>query len=143
MSAVDRAVLEANNRFYQAMSDQDLDAMETVWLPTDWAQCVHPGWAVLHGWKAIRESWAGIFQSPARLTVTIADVRVRVAGDVAWVACTERVSALSTNQLDTSLAHATNVFVARGGDWRLAVHHASAIALAEPGTWTADSELVH
>jgi ketosteroid isomerase-like protein len=139
----ERAVLDANNRFYQALSDQDLDAMEAIWLPTEWAQCVHPGWSVLHGWKAIRESWAGILRNPATLSITIDDVHVRVAGDVAWVTCTERVSALSSNQLDTSLAQATNVFVALGGGWRLVVHHASAVALAEPGAWAADSESVH
>ena len=142
MSA-DQAVLEANNRFYQSLSDQDLDAMEAVWLPTEWVQCVHPGWTILHGWKAIRESWAGIFQNPAKLTVTIDDVHVCVAGDVAWVTCSERISALSSNQLDTSLAQATNVFVALGGIWRLVVHHGSAIELAERGAWTADSESVH
>lgn len=143
MSSAEQAVLDANNRFYQALSDQDLEAMEAVWLPTEWAQCIHPGWTILHGWKAIRESWAGIFRSPATLTVTIDDVHVRVAGDVAWVTCTERLSVLSTNQLDTSLAQATNVFVALGGHWRLVVHHGSAVALAEPGAWAADSESVH
>lgn len=117
--------------------------MEAVWLPTEWVQCVHPGWTILHGWKAIRESWAGILRSPAQLTIAIEDVHVRVAGDVAWVTCTERISALSGNQLDTSLAQATNIFVALGGTWRLVVHHGSPVALAQPAAWAADSESVH
>jgi ketosteroid isomerase-like protein len=141
--AAEHAILEVNARFYQALSDQDLEAMEAVWLPTEWAQCVHPGWAILHGWKAIRESWAGIFRTPVQLTAAVEDVAVRVAGDVAWVSCTERISVLSVNQLDTSLAQATNIFVALNGTWRLVVHHASAVALAEPGAWTSDSESVH
>ena len=143
MSSVEQAVLEANDRFYRALSEQNLEAMDAVWLPTDWAQCVHPGWAVLYGWKAIRESWTGIFRNQARLTATVNDVHVRVVGDVAWVTCAERISAVSPNQLDTSLAQATNVFVALGGAWRLVVHHASAVALAEPGAWVSDSESVH
>lgn len=143
MSSAEEAVVEANARFYQALSQQDLDAMEAVWLPTEWVQCVHPGSSILHGWTAVRESWAGIFHGPARLNAQIDDVRVRVAGDVAWVSCTERISALSSDRLDTSLAQATNVFVALSGAWRLVVHHASAVALAEPGAWTSDSESVH
>ncbi|HEY7445577.1 MAG TPA: nuclear transport factor 2 family protein, partial [Vicinamibacterales bacterium] len=78
MPPAERAVLEANDRFYQALSDQDLDAKEAIWLPTEWAQCVHPGWTVLHGWKAIKESWAGILRNPATLSITIDDVHVRV-----------------------------------------------------------------
>ena len=143
MSSAEQAVLDANNQFYQALSDRDMGAMEAVWLPTDWVQCVHPGWTILHGWRAIRESWTAIFRSPATLTITIDDVHARVAGDVAWVTCTERISALSDNQLDTSLAQATNVFVALGGSWRLVVHHGSPVALAELAAWVADSESVH
>ena len=143
MSSAEQAVLDANNRFYQALSERDVGAMEAVWLPTEWVQCVHPGWTILHGWRAIRESWTGIFRSSAKLTITIDDVHVRVAGDVAWVTCTERISALSDNQLDTSLAQATNVFVALGGSWRLVVHHGSPVALAEVAAWVADSESVH
>lgn len=143
MSSAEQAVLETNVRFYQALSDQDLEAMDAVWIHTDWAQCVHPGWSILHGWDAIRESWVGIFRSPARLTAEVDDVRVRVAGHVAWVSCTERIAALSSNQLDTSLAQATNIFVAVDDQWRLVAHHASAVALAEPGAWTSDSESVH
>jgi ketosteroid isomerase-like protein len=143
VSPAEQAVLEANERFYRAMSEQDLEAMEAAWLPADWVQCVHPGWMVLHGWPAVRKSWIGIFGSPSRLSASVEDVRVRLAGDVAWVSCTERVSAVLPDQLDTSLAQATNIFVAVGGAWRLVVHHASPLALAEPGAWTSDSESVH
>jgi ketosteroid isomerase-like protein len=143
VSSAEQAVLEANEAFYLALSRQDLDAMDAVWLPTEWVECIHPGWSILRGWAAIRDSWESIFRSPARLTAEVDDVRVRVAGDVAWVSCTERIAALSSDQLDTSLAQATNVFVALGGAWKLVVHHASAVALAEPGAWTSDSESVH
>ena len=89
-----------------------------------------------------QRKWAGILRNHATLSLTATMYTLRGRGR-RWVTCTERVSALSSNQLDTSLAQATNVFVALGGGWRLVVHHASAVALAEPGAWAADSESVH
>ncbi|HMX30241.1 MAG TPA: nuclear transport factor 2 family protein, partial [Blastocatellia bacterium] len=38
------AVEQANQSFYLALENADLEAMAAVWLHEDWVKCVHPGW---------------------------------------------------------------------------------------------------
>lgn len=126
------AVAEANEAFYTALSSGDLDGMTEVWFPADWAECVHPGWTSLRGWDVIRDSWRTIFENGAAGSVTTSDVRVRLLGDVAWVSCLERVAATDGEQIHTSLAQATNLFVRHAGRWRMVVHHASPVPFRTP-----------
>lgn len=132
MSPEQKAVAAANEAFYAALSAGDLAAMEDIWFPADWSECVHPGWAALRGWPAVREGWRLIFESPARSAVSPADVRVRIVGDVAWVSCLERIVTAEGDQIVTSQAQATNVFVRHDGRWRMVVHHASAVPFLVP-----------
>jgi ketosteroid isomerase-like protein len=143
VAGIEEAVAEANDRFYQALSRRSLDEMDALWLPAEWAECVHPGWPILHGWTAIRESWAEIFSNTARFSVTITDTRVHVVGDMAWVTCLERISTGGPTHLDTSLAQATNIFLRRQDRWRLLVHHASPAPISAPGLWEVDPRSVH
>ncbi len=77
-------VLEANRRFYQALSDLDLDAMASVWLEEPWVRCVHPGWPMLSGWDDVMESWKRIFDNTATRQVSPGNVSVRLFGEIAW-----------------------------------------------------------
>jgi uncharacterized protein (TIGR02246 family) len=125
-------VAEANDAFYRALSDGDMQAMSELWFPADWTECVHPGWTALHGWEAIRDSWRLILESATRAQVPPADARVRLLGDVAWVSCEERITATDGDEILTSAAHAFNLFVRHDGRWRLAVHHAAAVPFVTP-----------
>jgi len=121
----EQAVLEANRRFYAAFESLDLAQMDEVWLHEDWAQCVHPGWELLVGWDEIRESWERIFGNTKRAKIGLGSLWARVEGDTAWVACTERVMSAFAEGFEEALVQATNIFVQREGQWRLAAHHAS------------------
>ena len=124
------AVAEANAAFYAALSERDLQAMSSLWFPADWAECVHPGWTALRGWDAVRESWRLVFESESRVAVTASDTRVRIIGDVAWASCLERIAASDGDQIHTSLAQATNLFVRHDGRWRMVMHHSSPVPYA-------------
>jgi ketosteroid isomerase-like protein len=127
-----QAVAETNDAFYDALTRRDLTAMERLWFPADWVECVHPGMASIRGWDAVRESWALLFSAPGTLLVAATDVYVRIVGDIAWVSCDERIASRSDGRMAWSLAHATNVFVRHDGAWRMAVHHASAVPFLAP-----------
>ncbi len=117
------AVSLANAAFYEAFELRDLDAMSDVWEHSDRVTCVHPGWAALHGWGSVSASWYALFDGPQRLQFIVTDERIEVAGDVAWVTCSE-------NLLDTGSARAvaaTNVFVRSDDGWRLVNHHGSPV----------------
>jgi len=126
------AVADANDAFYAALSDGDVKAMDEIWFPADWAECVHPGWTALRGWPAVRDSWRLIFEGAASVAVSPTDVRVRIVGDVAWVSCLERIATTDADQIHTSQAQALNVFVRHDGRWRMVVHHASAVPFLVP-----------
>lgn len=140
MTPDQQAVAEANAAFYAALSASDLDAMDEVWFPADWAECVHPGWTALRGWDAVREGWRLIFEG-SRIAVDASDLRVRIVGDVAWVSCLERIAATDEEQIHTSMAQATNLFVRHDGRWRMVMHHASAVPFLTPAA--AESGLVN
>ena len=139
MTAEQQGVADANDIFYRALTERDLSAMADVWFPAEWAECVHPAAAALLGWDAIRESWRGIFQGDATITVTPGEVRVRIVGDVAWVSCVERIAAAEGDEIHSSLAQATNLFVRHDDRWRLVVHHASPVPYMPPPTPNAGS----
>jgi ketosteroid isomerase-like protein len=125
-----RSVMDANEAFYQALTERDLPAMERLWFPADWVECIHPGLAPLRGWDAVRESWIQLFAADGTLMVAATDMQVRLVGDVAWVSCAERIATRSEGRMLSSLAHATNVFVRHDGVWRLVTHHASTVPFA-------------
>ncbi len=118
-------VLQANRKFYQALAALDLRAMNHLWLNENWVRCIHPGWAPLEGWEAVHESWQRIFENTEQLHVSVGNVTARIEGDMAWVSCVERVSTAHEGQMDMAYVQATNLFVRRGENWRMVLHHAS------------------
>lgn len=121
-----------NRRFYEAVSKQNLLVMEEIWAHDPHVRCVHPGWRLLEGWDAIRDSWRTIFTSSICLTVVPEEPRVTVLGPTAIVTCREKISTVTLDGSTVSAAEATNVFERRDGRWHLIHHHASPIADASP-----------
>jgi hypothetical protein len=119
------AVLETNRRFYQALTELNLEAMASVWLEEPWVRCIHPGWPMLSGWHDVMESWRRIFENTVEHRVCPGDVSVRLFGDLAWVACVERINVSSPAGDRFSFAQGTNLFLNTESGWRMVLHHAS------------------
>ena len=117
-------VLAANQAFYDAHENRDVDAMALVWEHSARAVCIHPGWPILRTWPPIAESWCRIFAGPGRNQFILTNEAVAVDGDMAWVTLEENLVDVG----GTGTVAATNVF-ARGDDggWRLVVHHGSPV----------------
>jgi len=126
------AVSAANVAFYRALAARDLADMESVWLHDERATCVHPGWHRLDGWAEVRRSWENIFANSRPWTVACDDVRIVLAGEMAWVACVEVIRPFGMVGEDAAARmQATNVFLRVNGSWRMTHHHASATPSAE------------
>ena len=123
----DAEVVEANARFYRAFETLDIAEMDRVWAHGDHVKCVHPGWPLLSGWDAVRESWARIFENTEEMRFTLSNVQAMVGGDLAWVTCTENILSETGGRLGVTAILATNLFERDGADWRLVHHHASHI----------------
>ena len=132
----DRAeVEEANARFYRAFEAQDLAEMDRVWAHGEHVRCVHPGWALLEGWDAVRQSWEAIFKGSAEMRFSLGDVQARVSGELGWVTCAENILSQVRGNIAVTTLIATNLFERHGGQWRMVLHHASHILArdTEPG----------
>jgi len=118
-------VLEANRRFYAALTQMNEPAMHDVWLHEDWIRCVHPGWPQVEGWEAVRQSFTQIFENTDSLRITVSRTTVHLEESMAWLSCIEKISSSSPGRIDTVYVQATNLFVLRDGIWRMVLHHAS------------------
>lgn len=134
------AVAAANLAFYRALEARSLADMDQVWLRSDSASCVHPGWHRLDGWEEVRRSWENIFANSRPWAVSCEDVRIGVAGDVAWVTCVEVITPFGGGAAeDAARMQATNLFGRLDGAWLLIHHHAS----ASPNDASGDDETVN
>ena len=126
------AVLSANAMFYRAFEVRDLELMGQLWANTPYVRCIHPGWEPLFGWEEVVGSWGQIFNGMETLRFSLADVSVRVGGDMAWVELSEMLEATHEGKPARSQVLATNLFE-RGADgrWRLIHHHASPIMVRQ------------
>jgi ketosteroid isomerase-like protein len=135
MTPEQEAVLEANKNFYRAIQSLSMEQMDSVWWQDESARCVHPGWDLLEGWEAIRESWQRIFEDTRYLRLSVSLQTIRVEGPVAWVACAEKISSASEGVFENALVQTTNIFLEHDGQWYLVHHHASHMpSSGEPAT---------
>ena len=117
---------EANARFYRALEQLDLPAMDALWAHEGWVRCVHPGYDAVVGWPAVRRSFETIFANTSLLHVTPTAVDVMVFGEIGVIACVENITLGSEDEMGMQVAQATNIFrLADGSGWRLMHHHAS------------------
>lgn len=126
-----QAVLEANQRFYEAFEAADFQAMSSLWEHSDRVFCTHPGWATLRGWPKVAASFLALFREPEALQFILTEPRAVVGPDLAWVSLDENILG---DEGATTVA-AVNLFSRRGdGTWQMVAHHGSPVsASAETG----------
>jgi len=125
MSYDKEKIIKANKKFYDARNLYDIDLIEQIWLADGRAKCVHEGWPIIFGWRAIKESWKTIFETGGFNHVDVSDFFVEVKENTAWLNCVERATYSIDNRRVVVLAQATNIFELEDGEWKMALHHAS------------------
>ncbi len=115
----------ANQRFYDAFGALDIDLMESVWVRSERAMCVHPGWPALVDWELIRQSWERIFDNTTLMLFNVKYLNAVVQGDCGWVTCVENISSVLQGKASNFGILATNIFVRTPLGWRMIAHHAS------------------
>jgi ketosteroid isomerase-like protein len=127
----DDELLAANESFYGALENGDLDALERLWMNAPGVVCTHPGLEPIHGARAVMRSWAAVLAGTPYLQFVLTDVVADIRGDVGVVTCTENMLAADDGMPETAFAGgravATNVFERVDGNWRMWVHHASPV----------------
>jgi len=124
-------VLKVNERFYRALGTRDLQLMDSVWVRESRAGCVHPGWIMLKGWDALRQSWESVFDPRDQVDVDLSNVAVEVRGDVAWVTCIQKLIYKSRIPVGINISQSTNIFEKHDSGWLMVLHHASPIPIPD------------
>ncbi len=117
-------VLAANLAFYTAHEERNIEAMDEIWDHGAGTACIHPGWPILRGWEAVRDSWARIFAGPGRNQFILTNVTASIRGTMAWVTLDENLM----DRANTGTIAATNLFVRSANGWKLVLHHGSPVA---------------
>ena len=127
MSAIrDReAVLFANEAFYRAFADRDIEAMDRLWGKVEPIACIHPGWPALVGRADVLGSWTRILVNPASPKIDCLKPQAFVFGETAMVICYEMI--------EGQALVATNLFRREKDGWKL-VHHQASPAPAIPAS---------
>jgi ketosteroid isomerase-like protein len=120
-------VTRANQTFYEAFESLDIAKMDTVWAHQDYVTCIHPGWTLRSSWPAVRDSWVLIFNNTFTMKFELTEIQIQVAGDMAWVICTENITSQQGEQATESNVLATNLFELIGDEWLMIHHHGSPV----------------
>ncbi len=116
---------DAEQAFYRALAQADLDGLMRVWAADEEVVCVHPGGLRVVGHLAVRESWQDILAHGSLLIETS-----RLIEQTTVVSAThcviEQISAHGPDGVQHAYCYATNVFHKGSSGWRLVLHHASA-----------------
>lgn len=112
--------LFANDAFYLAFAQGDMDSMDDLWADQPQVVCIHPGWAALVSRAEVMASWENILGNAQRPRIScFGATTAKIAGGIA-VACYE--------QLEGSVLVATNIFIEQGGRPRMVLHQAGPCA---------------
>ena len=123
-------VLEVNTRFYKALGTRDLELMGTVFVHDDRAGCMHPGWVMLKGWEAIRQSWENVFDPRDQLEIKLHNLTVELEGDGAWVTCIQELIYINREPVMMNVSVSTNIFEKNGSQWKMVIHQASPMPIS-------------
>ncbi len=115
----------ANEAFYRAFESLDIGAMDKVWAHQEYVTCIHPGWSTRVGWPMVRDSWVVIFNNVFSVKFALTELQIQVAGDVAWVICTENLTSRHADVPQTSRVVATNLYERMDEGWKIIHHHGS------------------
>jgi ketosteroid isomerase-like protein len=121
------AIKAAGRAFIAAIGARDIDAMEKLWAHESYATFIGPlSTTVVVGWDGVRNAWQMRFGQFDRVTISMAESRVRTNGDAAWMVGIEKVELLRKDGKTLSFdAFVTNVLEKQDGRWLVVSHHAT------------------
>jgi len=131
MNSEAERVRVVNQRFYEALSAQNLLRLEQLWAHSPHVRCLHPGERMLSGWPTIRESWRAMFTRSIAFSVEPLIAEVNVHGPIAVVTCQEKFSSFTLDGSSVANLLATHIFLKQRGRWLLIHRHASPVVTTD------------
>jgi len=115
---------DAENAFYSALENADLDAMMAVWADDEEIVCVHPGGPRLSGFDRVREAWRRIFEGGPSMRFHLSGQQYLRGVRLAIHSVQENIVVVGQTKPVGPIV-ATNIYVLTEHGWRMLLHHAS------------------
>ncbi|MEJ2453018.1 MAG: nuclear transport factor 2 family protein [Candidatus Thiodiazotropha sp.] len=114
---------EAEDAYYDAIDEQDIEALMSVWEASDEVLCLLPMMPAQRGRSAIRNAWSGLLQAGTPLDIEVIHLSWIETPEIAIHLLEERVRV--PQQAEAQGIYASNVY--RKGDqgWQLLMHQNS------------------
>ena len=121
------SVLFANEAFYIAFANRDLDAMSEVWTKAAAITCIHPGWLVLTDREEVMASWEAILAGPGSPGIFCEKAVAHVFGDTAYAFCNFHFEGDIKRLAETFVTGGRNTFILhrQNGVWKVIHYHES------------------
>ncbi len=115
---------EAEQAFYRAFQNADLNLMMEVWAERDFVECIHPMADRVQGHAAVMDSWRQIFAGGLRVQLQLSDVHRTHDASLAIHVVYEHLR-IPGQASDYPPVIATNVYQLLESGWFMVLHHAS------------------
>jgi ketosteroid isomerase-like protein len=112
---------DAEDAYYDAIDESDLEKMMSVWDDSPHIACLLPMQALRQGRETVRELWQGLLEPGRHLDITVNHLQWIEQGDMAIHLLEEVVTPAGSAQHQPPI-YATNVFRRSEDGWRLLLH---------------------
>ncbi|MCB1761279.1 MAG: nuclear transport factor 2 family protein [Gammaproteobacteria bacterium] len=121
MSTLFPTPADAEDAYYDAIDECDLEKMMSVWEPSNDAACLLPMQALQHGPGAIRELWKRMLDPAQKIDIRVNHLHWSERGDTAIHLLEESVMLLGSSEKQPPI-YATNVYRRGDNGWRILLH---------------------
>jgi hypothetical protein len=125
------SLLIRNAQFYEAFENGDIETLDELWSHSRQVKCIHPGWEILVGWRAVKRSWQSIFASGVNMKISLRNINVEVYGTLGIVVLVEDVVYRSGTTTHSGAVMATNLFEFDDDVWKMIHHHGSPMVMTQ------------
>jgi ketosteroid isomerase-like protein len=116
---------DAEDAFYDAFEESDIDKMMDTWADNDDIACVQPMNEQIQGRTAVRQSWEQVFSAGMEVDIEIHHQQwIETANTAIHIVHQQLTFAEGRAQKLPALV-VTNIYLHDDGGWHLVVHHAS------------------
>ncbi len=113
----------AEDAYYDAIDEQDIEALMAVWEESDQVLCLLPMMPARRGKAAIREVWSNLLQPETPLDIEVIHLSWIETAEIAVHLVEERVKV--PQRPETQKIYASNIYRKDDTGWRLLMHQNS------------------
>lgn len=116
---------DAEDAFYDAFEERDLDKLMTVWSESDEIICIQPMQTQVQGRTAVRQSWENVFSANMKFDIEILHQHWLESSDLAIHIVHEQLIYNEDRKQMPPPLIATNVYRKDPRGWHMVLHHVS------------------